>query len=234
MPALVSQALSNNLLFLRGKKKINHTTTKIKTFVKGWHRSLDLVYPWVPSSSFSLCLAWDGQSVGHLGYTAASSYLNINQGVAGKVLFGCCCIWLFATHGLQHARLSCPSPSPGVYPNSCPLSRWCHPTISSSVVPFSSCLQSFPVSGLFQWVSSLHQVARVLSLSFSISHSSEYSGLISFRMDWLELLAVQGTLKSLLQRAAAATLSSRHCHWGDGGAGTGLAVQESQPWPLPS
>ena len=52
-------------------------------------------------------------------------------------------------HGLQHARPPCPSPAPRVYPNSCPLSRWCHPTISSSVVPFSSCLQSFPTSGSF-------------------------------------------------------------------------------------
>ena len=54
------------------------------------------------------------------------------------------------THGLQHARLPCPSPSPGVYSNSCPLSRWCHPTISSSVIPFSCCLLSFPASGSFQ------------------------------------------------------------------------------------
>ena len=53
------------------------------------------------------------------------------------------------SHGLQHARLPCPSPTPGVYSNSCPSSRWCHPTISSSVVPFSSCLQSFPASGSF-------------------------------------------------------------------------------------
>ena len=53
-------------------------------------------------------------------------------------------------HELQHARLPCPSPTPRVYPNSCPLSQWCHPTISSSVVPFSSCLQSFPSSGSFQ------------------------------------------------------------------------------------
>ena len=50
----------------------------------------------------------------------------------------------------QHARPPCPSPTPGVHPNPCPLSRWCHPTISSSVVPFSSCLQSFPASGSFQ------------------------------------------------------------------------------------
>ena len=53
-------------------------------------------------------------------------------------------------HGLQHARLPCPSPTPIVYPDSCPLSRWYHPTISSSVVPFSSCPQSFPASGSFQ------------------------------------------------------------------------------------
>ena len=52
-------------------------------------------------------------------------------------------------HGLQHARPPCPSPTPGACSNSCPLSRWCHPTISSSVVPFSSCLQSFPASGFF-------------------------------------------------------------------------------------
>ena len=53
-------------------------------------------------------------------------------------------------HGLQHARPPCPSPTPEVYSNSCPLSQWCHPTISSSVVPFLSCLQSFPASGSFQ------------------------------------------------------------------------------------
>ena len=68
----------------------------------------------------------------------------------------------FRPHGLQQARPPCPSPTPRVYSNSCPLSRWCHPTISSSVVPFSSCLKSFPASGSFPWVSSLHQVAKVL------------------------------------------------------------------------
>ena len=54
-------------------------------------------------------------------------------------------------HGLQHAGLSCSSPSPGACSNSCPSSRWCHPTISSSVVPFSSCLQSFTISESFLW-----------------------------------------------------------------------------------
>ena len=102
-------------------------------------------------------------------------------------------------HGLQHTRLPCPSPTPGACSNSCPLSRWCHPTISSSVVPFS-CLQSFPASGSFQKESVLLiRWPKYWSFSFSISPSNEYSALISFRMDWLDLLAVQGTLKSLLQ-----------------------------------
>ena len=65
-------------------------------------------------------------------------------------------------HGLQHTRLPCPCPTPGACANSCPSSWLCHPTISSSVIPFSSCLQSFPASGLFQSVSSLHQLASVL------------------------------------------------------------------------
>ena len=57
------------------------------------------------------------------------------------------CLW---PHGLQHTRPPCPSPTPGVYATLCPLSQWCHPTISSSVIPFSSCNQSFPASGSFQ------------------------------------------------------------------------------------
>ena len=83
--------------------------------------------------------------------------------------------------------------------NSCPSSWWCHPTISSSVIPFSSCHQSFPASGSFP-VSQffLSDGQSIGSFSFSISPSNEYSGLISFRMDWLDLLAVQVTLKSLL------------------------------------
>ena len=103
-------------------------------------------------------------------------------------------------HGLQHARLPCPSPTPGVYSNSCPLSRWCHPTISFSVALFSSRLQSFPASRSFlisQFFAS--GGPEYWSSSFSISPSNEYSGLISFRMNWFDLLAVQGTPKSLLQ-----------------------------------
>ena len=67
-------------------------------------------------------------------------------------------------HVLQHARLPCPSLAPGAYSNPCPLSQWCHPTISSCVVHFS-CLQTFPASESFQWVGSLHQVAKVLTLN---------------------------------------------------------------------
>ena len=72
-------------------------------------------------------------------------------------------------HEPQHSRPPCPSPTPRVYPNSCPLSRWCHPIISSSVVPFSSCLQSSQNQDLFKWVSSSLQVAKVLGVSASTS-----------------------------------------------------------------
>ena len=101
-------------------------------------------------------------------------------------------------HGLQHTRPPYPSLFPGVCSNSCPLSWWCHPTISSSVTPFSSCPQSF-LALEFQRVGSSYEGPKYWSLSFSISPSNEYSGLISFRVDWFDLLAVQGTLKSLLQ-----------------------------------
>ena len=84
-------------------------------------------------------------------------------------------------HGLQHTRFPCSTPTPRACSNSCPLSRWCHPTISSSVVPISSTLQFFSAS------------QEKLGMKYM------YSGLISFRMEWLDLLAVQGTLKSLLQ-----------------------------------
>ena len=93
-------------------------------------------------------------------------------------------------HGLQHARPPCPSPTPRAYSNSCPLSWWCHWTISSSVIPFSSCVQSFPASGSFPMSRFFASGGQSIgSFSFSISPSNEYSGLISFRMDWFDLLA---------------------------------------------
>ena len=103
-------------------------------------------------------------------------------------------------HESQHARPPCPSPTPGVHSDSRPSSQWRHPAISSSVIPFSSCpkslpaSESFPMSQLIAWGGQ-----SIGSFSFSISPSNEHPGLISLRMNWLDLLAVQGTLKSLLQ-----------------------------------
>ena len=102
-------------------------------------------------------------------------------------------LWL---HELQNARLPGPSPTPGAYSNSCPWCHWCHPTISSSVPPFSH-LQSSPVSESFQESVLCSRWPKNWSFSFSISPSNEYLGLISLRIDWLDLLAVQGTLKRL-------------------------------------
>ena len=102
-------------------------------------------------------------------------------------------------HGLQHPRLPYPSLSLGVCSNSCPFSWWCHPTISSSVVPFSSCPPSSPASVFSNELPLCIRWPKHWTFSFNSHHSNEYSELISFRMDWLDLLSVQGTLKSLLQ-----------------------------------
>ena len=104
-----------------------------------------------------------------------------------SVVQSCPTLW---PHELQHTRPPCLSPTSRVYPDSCPSSRWCHPAISFSVIPFPPALNLSQHQGLFKWVSSSHQVAKVLELQ--LQHQS-------FRMDWLYLLAVQGTLKSLLQ-----------------------------------
>ena len=79
------------------------------------------------------------------------------------------CVWLFVTHGLQHARPPCPSPTPGVYSNSCPLSWWCHPTISSSVTLLCSGLQSFPASGSFPMSQFFQSGGRSIGVSASAS-----------------------------------------------------------------
>ena len=111
-------------------------------------------------------------------------------------------------HGLQHTRPPCPSPTPGACSNSCSSSWWCHPTISSSVIPFPSCLQSFPASGSLPMSQLFASGGQSIGVSASASvlpmNTQDWSplgwtGWISFRMDWLDLLAVQGTLKSHLQ-----------------------------------
>ena len=101
-------------------------------------------------------------------------------------------------HELQHARPPCLSPTPRVHSDSRPSSQWCHPAISSSVIPFSSCPQSRPASESFPMSQLCVRWPKYWSFSFSIILSKEIPGLI-FRMDWLDFLAVQGTLKSLLQ-----------------------------------
>ena len=104
--------------------------------------------------------------------------------------------WTLRHHGLQHAWLPCPSAAPGAYSNSCPLSWWCHPTISSWVRPFLLLFSIFPSIRVFSSESALHiRWPKYWSFSFNISPSNTYSGLISFRIDWFDLLAVQGMLK---------------------------------------
>ena len=102
------------------------------------------------------------------------------------------------SHGLQHTKLPCTSQFPGLCSHSCLLSRWCHPTISSSVITFSSCSQSFPASGSFP-VSRLFASGGLSIGALASVLLIEYAGLIFFRIDWFDFLAVQGTVKSLLQ-----------------------------------
>ena len=133
---------------------------------------------------------------------------------------------LLQPHGLQHARLPCPSPTPGVCSNSCPSSWWCHLTISSSVVPFSSRLQSFPHQGLFQWVSSSHQVVK--GLEFQLQHQPfQWIFRTDFLWDWLvgspcgprdsqessptpQFKSINSSALSFLYTS---TLTSIHDHW---------------------
>ena len=114
-------------------------------------------------------------------------------------------------HESQHTRPPCPSPSPEVHSDSRPSSWWYHPAISFSVVPFSSCPQSLtaseslPMSQLFAWGGQSTEVSALASFL-----PKKIPGLISFRMDWLDLLAVQGTLKSLHQHHSSKASILRH------------------------
>ena len=105
-------------------------------------------------------------------------------------------------HEPQHARPPCPSPAPRVHTNPCPLSRWCHPTILSSVVPFSSCPHLSQHQGLFQWVSSLHQVAKVLE--FQLCTLIEiFSKLLIKHKSWAEARFFQFFKKTILTACVA-------------------------------
>ena len=141
-------------------------------------------------------------------------------------------------HGWGHASFPCLKPTPAAYSKSCPLTWWRHSNISYSVIPFSFWPQSLPALGSFpvthigkvrkyqttwlQWITFHIRWPKHWSFSFSNSPFNEYSGLISFRMDWLDLLAVQRTLKSLLQHCS----SIASIFW----PSAFFIVQLSHPW----
>ena len=132
-----------------------------------------------------------------------STFPCVTQWILVTCFINSCCsvaqLCLTATPWTAACRLACPSLFPGVCSNSCPLSQWCHPTISPChhllLLP-----SIFPTIRVFSSKSALRiRWPENWSFSFSVSSSNEYSGLISVRMDWFDLIAVQGTLKSLLQ-----------------------------------
>ena len=148
--------------------------------------------PICPSNALLSCHKGQGSAgprVGsdlHLGTQSSGCSVQFSRSVISDSL---------RPHGLQHARLPCPSAHPGACSNSCPSSQWYHSTISSSVISFSSYLQSCPASGSFQRVSSSHQVAKVLE--FQLQHQSfQWIFRNDFLwIDWFDLLAVQGMLR---------------------------------------
>ena len=129
-------------------------------------------------------------------------------------------------HELQHARPPCPSPTPGVHPNRCPLSRWCHPTISSSVIPFFSCPQSFPASGSFQMNPLFPSGGQSIGVSASTSvlpmniqdwSPLGWTGWISLQSKGLlsvfPIPQFKGINSSALSFLYSPTLTSIHDHW---------------------
>ena len=132
----------------------------------------------------------------------------------------------FWPHELQHARPPCPSPTPGVYPNSCPLSWWCHPTISSSIFPFSSYLQSFPASGSFQMSQFFASGGQSIGVSASTSvlpmSTQDWSplgwtGWISLQSKGLSRVFSNTTVKTINSSALSflysPALTSIHDYW---------------------
>ena len=135
-------------------------------------------------------------------------------------------VWLFVTHGLPHARPPCPSPTPEVYPNSCPLTQWCHPTISYSVAPLSSCLQSFPASGSFPMSpffasggqsTGASASASVLPMNIQDWFSLGWTGWISLQSKGLSRVFSNPQFKSINYSAFSfpysPTFTSIHYYW---------------------
>ena len=129
-------------------------------------------------------------------------------------------------HELQHARPPCSSPTPGIYPNPCPLYQWCHPTISSSVIPFSSCPQSFPESGSFPMSQLLPSGGKSIGVSASTSVLPKntqnwsplgWTGWISLQSKGLSRVfsntTVQNINTSVLSFLYSPTLTSKYDHW---------------------
>ena len=168
------------------------------------------------SKSLQTINAGEGVEKREPSYTVGG---NVNWGSHYRKQYGSSCSSVQFSHSVvsdslqphesQHTRPPCPSPTPGVHSNSCPLSQWCHPAISSLSSPSPPAPNPSEHQGLFQWVNSSHEVVKVLKFSFSISPSNEHPGLIS-RMDWLDLLAVQRPLKSLLQHHSSKAPIFRH------------------------
>ena len=130
----------------------------------------------------------------HLKHESAESFVRNSS-----VQFSCSVMSdSLRPHGLQHARLPCPLPTARVYSNSCPLYRWCHSAISSSVIPFSSSLQSFPASGSFPMRQFFASGGESTGASASVLPTN-IQDWFPLRIDWFVLLAVQRNLKSLLQ-----------------------------------
>ena len=134
-------------------------------------------------------------------------------------------VHLFGPHGLQHARLPCSSPTPGACSNSCPSSQWCHPTIPSSVIPFSSCFQSFPSSGSFPVSQFFESGGQSIGVSASASVLSMNiqdwfpDGLVGFpcsprdSQESPPTPQFQSNNSSVLSFLYSPTLTSIHDHW---------------------
>ena len=157
-----------------------------------------------------------------LNFNEAGSLLRV---CSGTVQFSCSVVSdSLRCHGLLHTRLPCPSPTPGVCPNPCPSSRWCHPTISSSVIPFSSCLQSFPASGSFPMSQVFTSGGQSTGVSASVLPThiqdwfpSGWTGWIPLLSKWLSRVFSNTTVQKhqffSAQLFYSPTLTSIHDYW---------------------
>ena len=169
----------------------------------------------------SICLLWRNVYLGLLPIFSMGlfSCYWVVWAVCVSVQFSCSVMSnSLRPHGLQHARLPCPSPTLGVYSNSCPFSQWCHPTISSSLIPFSSCLQSFPASGSFPmsqffasggWSTGVSALASVLPMNIQDWFPLGWTGWISLKSKELSRVFSNTTV----QKHQSALRDTQHYLW---------------------